>query len=636
MDPNQLQQVENLCNALYNGTSTSQRTEAQQQLLMLQSSAEFIPQCQFILDNSSQPYAQLLASTSLETLITQFWNNFTVEQKLEVRNYVLNYLANNAHSLQDFVIGSLSKLACRISKLGWFDSPEHRGIVDEVTKFLQATVHHNIVGLRVLNALVDEMNVPTTGRTLTHHRKIAVSFRDSSLFQTFQIAITTLRHLQVRSIIGATEDQEVKIANLSLALALACLSFDFIGTNPEESAEDVGTVQVPSTWRPVVQDTSTLQLFFDFYRASTPPRSSKAIEAIIQLSSIRRSLFAVEKERTVFLDFLMKNVQDIMRTKQGLEHVENYHEFCRLLARLKSNYQLSELVKTPGFTEWLVLAGEFTIASLLNWQYSMNSIHYLLALWGRLVSALPYLRPDASDGQVYAQILRQCVLQVVNSYIDTMLGSVEIVVDADGAIEDPLEDEGSLREQMERLPIIARLQFETIAQYFVNIFEQTLKLYEQACGALLQNSNNVQFRRQLMIMEGRLTWLVNMVGAVIGSQTIDTKKGSDNLWDGQLSRLVFQLVQMLNYRMESTLGQSKCDEKLEIAILEYFKSFKRSYFMDGGVGGGLSSLTTPSVMSSSAHPLLSLALSYSSEAKSDANMDNVSVRFFFVIYHYYL
>jgi exportin-7 len=37
--------------------------------------------------------------------------------------------------------------------------------------------------------------------------------------------------------------------------------------------------------------------------------------------------------------------RDILRAQAGLaEHHDNYHEFCRLLGRLKTNYQLSELV----------------------------------------------------------------------------------------------------------------------------------------------------------------------------------------------------------------------------------------------------------------------------------------------------
>ena len=230
MDLNQLAQVESLCQALYAGTSTTLRTEAQKQLLQLTTTAEYIPQCQFILDNSTQAYAQVVASTSLETLITQYWNNFTLEQKIELRNYVLNYLATHAHILQDFVVNAISKLICRITKLGWFDSPEHREITEEITKFLEATINHHIIGLKILIALVEEMNAPTVGRTLTIHRKTAVSFRDQSLFPIFQIAITTLRQISMQvPTDGVTQKDRDKMGSLALQLSTACLSFDFIG-----------------------------------------------------------------------------------------------------------------------------------------------------------------------------------------------------------------------------------------------------------------------------------------------------------------------------------------------------------------------------------------------------------------------
>jgi exportin-7 len=550
MDQAQLLQVETLCHALFLGTSPLQRAEAQQQLLTLQSSAEYIPQCQFILDNSSQPYAQLMASTSLEMLVTQFWNNFTAEQKLEIRNYMLNYLANQASKLQEFVVGSLSKLTCRITKLGWFDCNEHREIIEEITKFLEATIDHKIIGLKLLNALVDEMNTATTGRTLTVHRKTAVSFRDHALYQIFQISISTLRQLQSRTLGNLTVDQDSKMSGLALILATACVSFDFIGTNPEESAEDVGTVQVPSSWRPLIQDTSTMRLLFDFYASTEPPRSNMALQALVQLSSVRRSLFSSEKERTVFLQSLMTGIQTVMQSKKGLEHVDNYHEFCRLLGRLKASYQLSELVKTTGFMEWLELAGDFTIKSLQNWQYSMNSIHYLLALWGRMVAALPYLRADAVDSQRQAQTLRSCVLEVVERYIKTMIDSVDIVVESDGAVEDPLDDEGSLKEQMDRLPVIARLQYDVVAQYLLAMFEQTLSAYEVYVKTAYNSAPTQQLTKQLLIQEGRMTWLTYMVASVIGAQsTPDPRKGQgDLLWDGHLSRCVFQLVQLVDLR----------------------------------------------------------------------------------------
>lgn len=42
---------------------------------------------------------------------------------------------------------------------------------------------------------------------------------------------------------------------------------------------------------------------------------------------------------------LVNGTRDLLRQQSGLAHHANYHEFCRLLGRLKANYQLSELVR---------------------------------------------------------------------------------------------------------------------------------------------------------------------------------------------------------------------------------------------------------------------------------------------------
>lgn len=60
---------------------------------------------------------------------------------------------------------------------------------------------------------------------------------------------------------------------------------------------------------------------------------------------MRRSLFTSEGERAKFLNHLAAGTRDILRTQRGLAEHANYHEFCRLLGRLKTNYQLSELVR---------------------------------------------------------------------------------------------------------------------------------------------------------------------------------------------------------------------------------------------------------------------------------------------------
>ncbi len=49
--------------------------------------------------------------------------------------------------------------------------------------------------------------------------------------------------------------------------------------------DGIGFVQVPSTWRPLIEDSSTLQLLLDFYRSSSPPLSSAALECLVRTSA---------------------------------------------------------------------------------------------------------------------------------------------------------------------------------------------------------------------------------------------------------------------------------------------------------------------------------------------------------------
>lgn len=221
MDPAQLKQMEALCDMMFSPTATTaQKNHAQSALMVLGSSAKFIPQCQGILDTSTNQYALYLAATSLTKLISEHWNNFTEEQRVDIRacvgmclpcaasrrcqcyrvpprshlpcfgtgNYILTYLARKGTSLETFVITALIQLLCRITKLGWFDSSGAlRKIVQQTTTFLQESVQHCIIGLKILNELVVEFNHVSAKRTVSVHRKVAVSFRDLSLYFTFEI-----------------------------------------------------------------------------------------------------------------------------------------------------------------------------------------------------------------------------------------------------------------------------------------------------------------------------------------------------------------------------------------------------------------------------------------------------------------
>ena len=115
-----------------------------------------------------------------------------------------------------------------------------------------------------------------------------------------------------------------------------------------------------------------------------------------------------------------------------------------------------------------------------------------------------------------------------------------------------------------------------------------------------------------------MTWLCHMIASIIGTPTVaDTRKANtDLLWDGRLCRCVFQLVQMIDFRLNNSAGKVKCDEKLELAILIFFRSFKKCYLLDSvnAMPGMGSSVLGMAPGASPAHPLLSLALSYTPDS----------------------
>jgi exportin-7 len=201
------------------------------------------------------------------------------------------------------------------------------------------------------------------------------------------------------------------------------LSFDFIGTSVDESSDDLAVVQIPSNWKTMFVDPLTLQLFFELYQNLPSEVAAQALACLVQLASIRRSLFSVQ-ERSAFLAQLVKGVVDILQHHATAltVHPGCYHEFCRLLTRLKSNYQLGELVQLDSYTTFIQLLAQFTISSLQSWQFSANSIHYLLSLWQRLVASLPYLQGETNHH------LDTFVPEITRVYITSRLESVETVL----------------------------------------------------------------------------------------------------------------------------------------------------------------------------------------------------------------
>lgn len=117
------------------------------------------------------------------------------------------------------------------------------------------------------------------------------------------------------------------------------------------------------------------------------------MRCFVQIASIRRTLFQAEEERTTFLRSIMNGIQQILRSNigrntipiiliesSGLEHQPNHHEFCRVLARLKGNYQLTHIIAVEGYEEWLSHVALFTMKSFGMWQVYLHTFAVYLIL----------------------------------------------------------------------------------------------------------------------------------------------------------------------------------------------------------------------------------------------------------------
>lgn len=78
-----LGQLEALCERLFNSQDPVERAVAESTLQCFSINAEYISQCQYILDNSTSPYAQLLASSSLLKQVTE--RTLSLQLRLDIR-----------------------------------------------------------------------------------------------------------------------------------------------------------------------------------------------------------------------------------------------------------------------------------------------------------------------------------------------------------------------------------------------------------------------------------------------------------------------------------------------------------------------------------------------------------------------
>lgn len=193
---------------------------------------------------------------------------------------------------------------------------------------------------------------------------------------------------------------------------------------------------------------------------------------------------------------------------------------------------------------------------------SSNSIYYLLVLWQKMVTSVPYVKATEPH------MLERYAPQVTRAYIRSRLELANEVVCK--GVEDPFDEVEMVQQQLEQLSTIARCDYENTCSMLVNLFDQSAKTYQELMQTVPSNLVEIE------IQENRLTWLVYIIGAAIGGRIFLTSSDEQDHMDGELA---FRVLQLMNFT-DLRLAQGGMCQKLELAILSFFEQFRKTYVGD--------------------------------------------------------
>ncbi|PNY06418.1 exportin 7, partial [Trifolium pratense] len=212
--------------------------------------------------------------------------------------------------------------------------------------------------------------------------------------------------------------------------------------------------------------------------------------------------------------------------------------------------QLSELVNVEGYSDWIRLVAEFTLKSLESWQWASNSVYYLLGLWSRLVSSVPYLKGDAPS------LLDEYVPKITESFITSRFNSVQAGLPDD--LENPLDNAELLQDQLDCFPYLCRFQERARLQ--------------------VSDSND------LSVIEDKLAWIVHIVAAILKiKQCTGCSAESQEVLDAEISARVLQLINVTDSGVHSQRYGEISKQRLDRAILTFFQHFRKSYVGDQAI-----------------------------------------------------
>lgn len=470
------------------------------------------------------------------------------------------------------------------------------------------------LALMLLDTLVQTIGIVNEKQPLSEHRRIHAHFKDKCLDDIFDVTVSCLfaLHLEIQG--GSRQPlfaQDPGLVEATVSLARSVLCFDFIGLldmNGSDVSEEPSSMNFPASWRRVCLDPQFFPFVWDLFTGLGDNASVGVREALLRcincLCCIRRSFFQNDEERRRWLGLVLQGTLHVMsKTSSWLQEPRLCAEFCRLLCRIKPNFQLNELLEDPNYERWLTMVTDFTCSAFLNWPYTASSLGYLCLFWSRLVGSQQYAKKEKMTH--FEEVVPRVVGAFVNSRMDmagaffpspsSMSGSssprnsprhqnqqhlanVQQQQQGEFGQDNPLSDAtGDFVTQMDWMANLLRVCLHQVVGDIAKLFRDNANHYSAAIS---------QRRPPSGVVEERLAWLAFLFGSLM---KVSSSSEDDFDADASIISSMFQLMELMmqRYSIRSApssshpqmwiVGSGSATEHLELATLHFLHHFRNMY-----------------------------------------------------------
>ncbi|KAJ1906505.1 hypothetical protein LPJ81_001316 [Coemansia sp. IMI 209127] len=533
----------------------------------------------WFLHQSSEVFSITYVVRRLRTLVLNHLSVMSSSQKIELRNSLFGAIRNKYASMPAFLVEDISRTLALIVMFTWFDIMDSQDTIDAIFDLGKESDKHAVLALQMMRAFVGEFNRELPSKYIARQRRVVVPFRDKQLKAIFDHALNSMR--EAISVINGAPDShstsdEVAAKKMILSNALLlqrdCLGFDFIGLAPDDASDEAVAIQIPSTWKDIIQVDNFLDPYFNGYKYSDPSISSQFVEVLVMIASIRRS-FYMESVRVEFVKRMSAGIVEILSGAIGLEDVENYHHLCRLLARFRCIHTLIEIEDSPVYRELLVATESFTMTGLTLWEWSANSIAPLLTFWSKVASS--HDSRDNSNADIAGDVIASSLPRIVREYLRAMIHATSLVVSGDSVADNPLENTDALLDNMALVANIARSSYEVCAPVAIEILREMAAEYQSMLNSGAVNDDTVS------VLENQLAWPVYAVSQFVGGRQPYKSLPEDDRLDAEMFATGLELDRLVQQRLQSSIT-APASEALELAFIQLYCNFRTSYVSEQG------------------------------------------------------